>query len=245
MQCAAKFYQTYNFMTALLGLRGNVRSVYAIIYGYTRDGLGFTGTREYLANTASCSVITVARALARLTRDGHITKITTDRNRYLANFEELRAFIDDGVLRKVGKYLDSASLPINAIPKHIETLSASDCYRISSKMIANTKKIKNINTPSSSTPRGEKGVSFPDFEGDPRHAPWGEYHIAWLGPSKSVIMTVEQLATLNSILGEALVKKYVERLEMQILTKGYEPHSAYATILRWAQEDFGPPGVHI
>lgn len=54
-------------MTLYLNLRGNELPIYAIIYGFSKDGQGcFFGTRKYLALVCNCSIRSVDNALKNL-----------------------------------------------------------------------------------------------------------------------------------------------------------------------------------
>ena len=250
MTQAAKYYQVYNFMTSLLGLRGNERNVYAIIYGYSRRGPGgFCSSREYLANTASCSVMTVARALAKLVKNGHIEKTGTKPIFYRANMDELRELIDDTVLKRMGKFTKKSEMSDTDVAYHIETLSVTDCYRISNKLIHNNKNTNIVNSPSSSSTRGGKSVTGEKTQdpktvtADPKNVPNASYKLVRLGHTKQLYMTTDQYVKLLDVFGEEMLERYIQKLEIDIALHGREPHSVFATILRWGAEDFGALSV--
>lgn len=67
----AENYTVCGFMSRALGLSGAELQVYAVIYSFSRDGIGtFSGSKEYLARTVGFSVRTVERALKDLTERG-------------------------------------------------------------------------------------------------------------------------------------------------------------------------------
>ena len=64
----------YCFMGNEMNLKRTEKMVFAIIYGFAKSGLSFTGSREYLAEWSACSLRTVDRALASLVKKGYICK---------------------------------------------------------------------------------------------------------------------------------------------------------------------------
>ena len=70
------YYVVEGWMINELGLKGNSLCVYAIIYGFTKDGEGeFTGAWSYLASCLGCvSAPTVNNALKDLVAKEYIIK---------------------------------------------------------------------------------------------------------------------------------------------------------------------------
>ena len=87
------------WMRTDFNLKGNELLTYAVVYGFTQDGLHwFSGSRQYIADWAGCSKATISRALASLTEAGLLVKRT--RNENGMTFNDFRAVpptqFDDG-----------------------------------------------------------------------------------------------------------------------------------------------------
>lgn len=83
-------------MTLYLNLRGIELPIYAIIYGFSKDGQGsFYGTRQYLALLCNCSIRSVDNALKNLVSQNLILKksLHDDNNQkrceYIVNLEKV------------------------------------------------------------------------------------------------------------------------------------------------------------
>lgn len=83
-------------MTLYLNLKGNELPIYAIIYGFSKDGQGcFFGTRQYLALICNCSIRSVDNALKNLVKRKLVLKeISYDDNNqkrceYIVNLEKI------------------------------------------------------------------------------------------------------------------------------------------------------------
>lgn len=69
------YYLIHVWMTSQLKLKGNELPIYAIIYGFSKDGQGsFYGTRQYLALLCNCSIRSVDNALKNLVSQNLILK---------------------------------------------------------------------------------------------------------------------------------------------------------------------------
>ena len=60
------FINVYDFMITELGLSSSEHLLYALIYAYTKEGLTFYATKEYIANRLGVSVRSVYRKLEGL-----------------------------------------------------------------------------------------------------------------------------------------------------------------------------------
>ena len=67
-------YMVHAFMRSKLGLSGPQKDIYAIIYGFAKNGEAFTGSRKYLSAWTGSSLSTIDLALAELTEKGYIVK---------------------------------------------------------------------------------------------------------------------------------------------------------------------------
>ena len=80
------YYTVQGWMLSELGLKGNALAVYAIIYGFSQDGVSeYAGSSRYLCEWLGCSKKTVLTALADLTERGLLIKTTTCKNGQTTN----------------------------------------------------------------------------------------------------------------------------------------------------------------
>lgn len=69
------YYTVQGWMLSELGLKGNALAVYAIIYGFSQDGVSeYAGSSRYLCEWLGCSKKTVLTTLADLTERGLLRK---------------------------------------------------------------------------------------------------------------------------------------------------------------------------
>lgn len=75
------YYQVHGWMLNRLGLKGVKLQVYAIIYGFTQDGVNhFTGSLQYLCDFTGTTKPTVIKSLSELTESGLILKTESEIN---------------------------------------------------------------------------------------------------------------------------------------------------------------------
>ena len=84
-------FTVYSFMRSKLDLTGIELHVYAIIYGFFKNSLTFTGSREYLAYWSGACIRSIDNALASLLKKGYIEVVNRRRcgNEYTINIESL------------------------------------------------------------------------------------------------------------------------------------------------------------
>ena len=84
-------FVVYKFMRNELELVGTERDVYAIIYGFFKNGLTFTGSREYLASWSGVCIRSVDNAIASLLKKGYIEVVSRKRcgNEYTIRIDSL------------------------------------------------------------------------------------------------------------------------------------------------------------
>lgn len=81
-----------SWMRTELNLSGTELLVYAVVYGFSQDGMSkYTGSRQYIADWCGCTVRSVQTILNSLTERGLLTKSETTINNvrhceYVANF---------------------------------------------------------------------------------------------------------------------------------------------------------------
>ena len=87
------FYVTYPFMINDLKLKGIEKDVYAVIYGFCKDGRKeFSGSLKYLRECTNASENTVKNSLKNLLAKGYIIKTSDSNykaNTYTINFEKI------------------------------------------------------------------------------------------------------------------------------------------------------------
>lgn len=80
------YIQISGWMVQGLGLKGNELLVYALIYGFSQDGMSeFTGSIAYICEWLSCSRPTASKALTELEKKGFIIKRTETKNGVIFN----------------------------------------------------------------------------------------------------------------------------------------------------------------
>ena len=69
------YYTVQGWMLSELKLKGNALTMYAIIYGFSQDGVSeYAGSSKYLCEWLGCSKKTVLNTLADLTEKGYLKK---------------------------------------------------------------------------------------------------------------------------------------------------------------------------
>ena len=80
------YYTVHGWMLSDLGLKGNALAVYAIVYGFSQDGVSeYAGSSKYLCEWLGCSKKTVLTTLASLTERGLLVKKTLEKNGVIFN----------------------------------------------------------------------------------------------------------------------------------------------------------------
>lgn len=80
------YYTVQGWMISELKLKGNALAAYAIIYGFSQDGVSeYAGSSKYLCEWLNCSKKTVLTTLASLTEQGLLVKKTLNKNGVIFN----------------------------------------------------------------------------------------------------------------------------------------------------------------
>ena len=80
------FYTVQGWMLSELGLKGNALAAYAIVYGFSQDGVSeYAGSSKYLCEWLNCSKKTALTTLANLTERGLLVKKTLNKNGVIFN----------------------------------------------------------------------------------------------------------------------------------------------------------------
>ena len=257
----AENYSVYGFMTRGLGLSGAELQVYAVIYSFSRDGIGtFSGSREYLAATVGFSVATVDRAIKKLLERGIIK-----RTKVYRTHREYVAVIPSGALGNTRQNDENGS-------NQNDWRESSNCGVRVIKMTTNNKEDNKeiTNTTSSSSTKSarregghahtresekkefsEDGGREEETKKNESCAPLSEEE----EEDDFIILkciecaafdhyvTYEQYNHLCDMIGERAVLDYFGRLDGYMYKhRNARPHSAYRTILKWIKEDFAVNG---
>ena len=106
-----------SFMVTKLGLTGNNLIIYAIIYGFSQDGINdYHGTRAYLAEWCGCTVRGIQKNLNELVKRGLIAKVKDENGqqvKYMALWN----------MENASKFTSEQSSPVNKVPSTSEQSS--------------------------------------------------------------------------------------------------------------------------
>ena len=248
----AENYTVCGFMTRALGLSGAELQVYAVIYSFSRDGIGaFSGSREYLAKTVGFTVRTVERALKALTDKGLVLRARhrgNDPYVYVTNTAVVREALDS-LFEGRQNVQGSLRQNVAALP--------TKCRSCTDKMSPNNKD-DNKEIIKSSSPPPTKSASAQEEkekESDKRRTEreekeqsadddfdWDEDELVIKVvecPAFDHFVTAQQYRRLRELVGERLLLDYFGRLDAYMYqNRSARPHSVYKTLLKWIKEDF-------
>lgn len=91
-----KFIVLYEFITNELGLKGNDALVYALIFGFSRNGYYFTGSTGYIAKLINSTTQGVGKNLRNLLKKNLIQRTIDEFNRYVywvVNYERMQNLV--------------------------------------------------------------------------------------------------------------------------------------------------------
>jgi hypothetical protein len=227
------YYTVQGWMLSELGLKGNALAVYAIIYGFSQDGVSeYAGSSRYLCEWLGCSKKTVLTTLASLTERGLLTKKTINQNgvnlcNYVAVRRPYKEPAEGGVkITPPGENLPQGGEEITPgrcknytgggeeITPHIDIDNNSDIHRDIYKGSAPA---------APQLPAGKKKKA--NGEKPPKHE-YGEY--------KHVKLTDDEYAKLVKKHGEQKTAALIKYLDEYIEERPrYKSESHYLAIGRW------------
>lgn len=228
------YYTVQGWMLSELGLKGNALAVYAIVYGFSQDGVSeYAGSSRYLCEWLGCSKKTVLTTLASLTERGLLRKKTINQNgvtlcNYVAVRRPQKEHIEGGV---------KITPPGENLPQPGEEITPGRCknYTGSGEEITphididTTNDISNdiYKGPAPAAPLPPKPKKGKDKAGEkPPKQEYGEY--------KHVKLTTDEHAKLVKKHGQektaALIKYLDEYMEER---PKYKSESHYLAIGRW------------
>jgi len=250
----AKGFMVYDFMTEDLGLKGISLTVYALIFSFSKDGIGkCKASRKYIAKQVGSSVSSVTRATADLIEKGLIKELGS------TEVSQTKIYIAD--LSKLNKKLDSFYLTRFSDTDENGDAPEAKCEEAATKMQPNKKEDnETINTSSSSNActRSKYGNGLP-FSEDIMSATEQmeiyycrhltrkkvKYNLLSFGKDGGVSLTKDQYIALRELVEYDTLYSYFRRLEAYIdrlpkEEKGIFSH--YRTLLRWIKEDLTTDG---
>lgn len=228
------YYTVQGWMISELGLKGNALAAYAIIYGFSQDGVSeYAGSSRYLCEWLGCSKKTILTVLAELTEKGFLSKKTILQNGVtLCNYVAVRPVqsdsADPGVkITPPEKNLHQGGVKITPPPeKKLHQGGENITPHISRD---NNREINIEIKESISAPAAPDAPPPPEEE---KKEPVKHHH----GEYKKVMLTNEELDKLKAEFPKDW-KERIESLDAYIASKGAKYKSHYVTIRNWAKRD--------
>lgn len=231
------YYTVQGWMLSELGLKGNALAVYAIIYGFSQDGVSeYAGSSRYLCEWLNCSKKTVLTTLADLTECGLLVKKTLNKNgvifnNYVAVHKTVNRDLQPG---------EEITPPEKNLHRGGEDFTPGWCknYTGGGEEItphniytydSNNLKDKDIGDAPASPPAPEKGKGKKKKKDAAEKPPKKEY-----GEFKHVKLTDEELAKLEKKHGPEKLAQIIKYLDEYMEEKpSYKSQSHYLAICRW------------
>lgn len=231
------YYTVQGWMLSELGLKGNALAVYAIIYGFSQDGVSeYAGSSTYLCEWLGCTKKTALNALAELTKNGYLRKkIVMQNGVKMCNYVAVRRpyslrkqpgeEITPGAVKNLhqgGEKITPGrgknyTTPGEEITPHIISDNDSDTYKDIYK--------GDGEPPTPPPPPKKKGKKKDEGE-KPEKLAYGEY--------KHVKLTAEEVEKLVKKHGKEKAAALIKYLDEYMEEKpGYKSASHYLAICRW------------
>ena len=227
------YYTVQGWMRSELNLTGNALAVYAIIYGFSQDGVSeYAGSSRYLCEWVGCSKKTILTILADLTEKGYLVKKKVTNNGVtFCNYVAARSPQNNQPgggeeITPPGKKLHRGGEEITpGVVKNLhrggEEITPHNTRDNTRYIIKEIDKEDAPAAPAAPAPSGED-------EKKPAKHKYGEY--------KNVLLTDEELAKLQREYPADWPGR-IERLSEYIASTGKRYKSHYATIRAWANRD--------
>lgn len=215
------YYLIHLWMTLYLNLRGNELPIYAIIYGFSKDGQGcFFGTRKYLALICNCSIRSVDNALKNLVKRKLVLKeIRYDDNHqkrceYIVNLEKI-----EGLGLKSAQGINcSTPTAENAIPMVQNFQGRDENFARNNKKYNNKLIIKNTLS-----------------EDDEKVKQYGRFGNVRLTAYLYDYLIIEAEDWVNEYINRLDI--HIEKNNLQNRYKSWKPEKFAYTILDWMRRD--------
>ncbi len=228
------FYRVYAWMTNDLGLRGNERDLFALIYSFAEAGGRMTGGLQYLCRRTGASKPTVMEGLRRLVAKDLLIKTAKTVNgtrycEYRVNGSRLASLLPGQIsLPEAGKHLShpgqdtlpeadkNLSLPVQeSLPGRERNVTEAG-----QETFPNTKVYTKENTKENT-----KGRETPARQS---YQHYGEYG--------NVLLTREEADALKRDFPDDWQQR-IDRLSEYMASTGRRYRSHLATIRSWARQD--------
>lgn len=230
------YYTVQGWMLSELELKGNALAVYAIVYGFSQDGVSeYAGSSTYLCDWLGCTKKTVLTTLADLTERGYLKKkIIIQNGVKLCNYvavrrpHSLRDQPGEEITPGEGKNLHQGGEKITPGRGKNYTTPGEEItpHKLLDNIEHNTRD-KDIYSPPDETPPKEPEKKKGRKKSD--DAPKKEY-----GEYKHVKLTDEEYAKLVKKHGAEKVAALIKYLDEYIEEKpSYKSQSHYLAIGRW------------
>ena len=231
------YYTVQGWMLSELGLKGNALAVYAVVYGFSQDGISeYAGSSAYLCDWLGCTKKTVLTTLAELTEKGYLKKKVIIQNGVkLCNYVAVRRPFSlqdqpgEEITPGAGKNLHQGGEEIT--PGRGKNYTTPGEEITPHKLLDNTRdNQEDIYIPTETPPEGppkepKKKKARKETEEAPKIA-YGEY--------KHVKLTEEELAKLVKKHGQDKTAQLIKYLDEYIEEKpSYKSQSHYLAIGRW------------
>lgn len=227
------YYTVQGWMLSELGLKGNALAVYAVVYGFSQDGISeYAGSSAYLCDWLGCTKKTVLNTLAELTEKGYLKKkIIMQNGVKLCNYVAVRR--PYSLQNQPGEEITPGAG--NNLHQGGEEITPGRCKNYTTpgeeitphNLLDNTRDNKeDIYTPQDTPPKDpEKKKGRKKTEEAPKNE-YGEY--------KHVKLTEEELAKLVKKHGQEKTAQLIKYLDEYIEEKpSYKSQSHYLAIGRW------------
>lgn len=230
------YYSVQGWMLSELGLKGNALAVYAIVYGFSQDGVSeYAGSSAYLCEWLGCTKKTVLSTLAELTDKGYLKKkIIMQNGVKLCNYvavrrpRSLQQQPGEEITPGAGKKLHQGGEEITPGRCKNYTTPGEEItpHNLLDNIEHNTRDIDVYSAPEKNEPQAQQKKRGRKKAADTPKNEYGEY--------KHVKLTDDELAKLIKKHGQEKVAQLIKYLDEYIEEKpAYKSQSHYLAIGRW------------
>lgn len=215
------FYTIQGWMLSELGLKGNALAVYAIVYGFSQDGVSeYAGSSAYLCEWLGCTKKTVLSTLAKLTEKGYLKKeIIMQNGVKLCNYVAVRR--PRSLQQQPGEEITPGQCKNYTTPGEEITP-----HNLLDNIEHNSKDIDIYSAPEKNEPQEPQKKRGRKKTADTPKIEYGEY--------KHVKLTEDELAKLIKKHGQEKTAQLIKYLDEYIQEKpSYKSQSHYLSIGRW------------
>ena len=247
-----QIYIIHSFMRDM-GLKKSELLIYAILYAFTTGEIGlFYGSQNHLAYLSGLSLRTVQRALSSLFKKGYIarTEKTNCKGIECKNEKKSELSVSSAVITEHAYQKIDAKSEISEENPREKKQPASPIEKIQLSIKKEEKsapmnELTEAQDSSKKTRLPSITNSFRNYVGNSNRSVGRavKYDVKGYGRYGFVCMTEAQHTSLLSLVDSEVLTSYVRRLEMMLEnntnTSPPPPHSAYKTLKKWIEADFG------